>query len=227
MARAGQAQWREAVLKLRADAAAAPPSKVFDDQLATCKSLQVHPCACGHPCHHPDLEAAHRRTQARREKAKSGIQRSSRARALAPVPMPLCFFPAMTGRANCRCVSMQLKSQKEAILLFLQAAVREKLIRPGRYCDSDDAARYHTFSLALSHSDARRARAHLLSLSLSLSLSHTHTHTVTHTQIHTNTSRAHSRAIPVALLAGLRSPSSQGMPSIRRTNVGGWMGREI
>ena len=98
MARAGQAQWREAVLKLRADAAAAPPSKVFDDQLATCKSLQVHPCACGHPCHHPDLEAAHRRTQARREKAKSGIQRSSRARALAPVPMPLCLFPAMTGR---------------------------------------------------------------------------------------------------------------------------------
>ena len=97
-ARAGQAQWREAVLKLRADAAAAPPSKVFDDQLATCKSLQVHPCACGHPCHHPDLEAAHRRTQARREKAKSGIQRSSRARALAPVPMPLCLFPAMTGR---------------------------------------------------------------------------------------------------------------------------------
>ena len=118
---------------------------------------------------------------------------------------------------------MQMKSQKEAILLFLQAAVREKLIRPGRYCDSNDAVRYHTFSLALSHSDARRARAHLLSLSLSLSLSHTHTHTVTHTQIHTNTSRAHSRAIPVALLAGLRSPSSQGMPSIRRTNVGAWV----
>ena len=87
-ARAGQAQWRAAVLKLRADAAAAPPSQVFDDQLATCKRLQVHPCACGHRCHHSNLQAAHRRTQTRREKAERGTARSSRARALAPVPMP-------------------------------------------------------------------------------------------------------------------------------------------